>query len=77
MQTRMNVYVTIRPRANTCEMYERLIPFNADVIDLGNIIYVNTEIDIREDTIEKVLKICKEYGECSIDAHMVDKKASE
>lgn len=71
MQTKMNVYVTITPATRSRELYERLQPFEANVTDLGDKVYVYTQIDIREDAVEKILKICHEYGDCSVDAHMV------
>ena len=76
MQTKMKVYVTVKPRANSSELYERLLSFKANVTDLGDTIYVYTIIDIREDAIEKMLNICREYGECSVKASMVDEKTS-
>lgn len=72
MQTKMNVYVTVKPRVKSRELYERLTPFMANVTDLGDIVYVYTQIDIREDAIEKILSICREYGECSVKADMVE-----
>ena len=75
MQTKMNVYVTVKPRVKSRELYERLLPYKANVTDIGDKVYVYTEIDIREDAIEHILKICKGYGDCSVDAHMVDEKA--
>ena len=77
MQTKMNVYVTVTPKCKSRELYERLQPYQANVIDLGSKVYVMTQIDIRENAIEKILKICHEYGDCSVDAHMVDETPSE
>lgn len=53
MQTKMDVCVTIKPRAKSRELYERLQQYSANVTDLGNTVYVYTKIDIREDVMEK------------------------
>lgn len=71
----MDVNITVKPRVKSRELYERLKSFNANVTDLGNVVYVYTKIDIREDAIEKILKICREYGDCSVDANMVEEKS--
>ena len=76
MQTKMNLCITITPKIRSRELYERLLPYDANVIDLGDKVYVRTEIDIKEDAIEKILEICNNYGECSIDAHLVEAKPS-
>lgn len=70
MNTKMDVYITVKPKSKSRELYERLQPFKANVTDLGDKVYVYTEIDIREDAIEKILDICHEYGECEVNAQM-------
>lgn len=75
MQTKMDIHITLKPRIKSRELCKRLAPFKANVTDLGDTVHVCTEIDIREDAIEKILKICKEYGEYSVDAKMVKKEA--
>ena len=77
MQTKMKVYITIKPRAKSRELYERLRCYEANVTDLGDKVYVYTTIDIREDAIEHITKICREYGDCSVDAQMVKESPSE
>lgn len=77
MQTKMNVYITIKPRAKSRELYERLRCYDANVTDLGDKVYVYTTIDIREDAIEHITKICNEYGDCSVDAQMVKETPSK
>lgn len=77
MQTKMNVYITIESGIKSRELYERLRPFKANVTDMGDKVYVYMTIDLREDTIEKVLTICHEYGDCSVDAHMVKEKGPQ
>ena len=76
MQTKMNLYVTIVPKIKSRELYERLLPYDANVIDLGDKVYVTAMIDIRDDAVEKILKICDTYGECSVNAYLVDEKPS-
>lgn len=71
MQTNMKIYVTIKPKVKSRELYERLKPYNVNVMDLGNKVYVYTQIQLSRANLEKVLAICNEYGECFIDAHMV------
>ena len=69
MQTKMDVYITVPARFS--EISERLQPFEVKVTDLGTSVRVYAQIDIRNDAIEKILTICHEYGDCSVDAHMV------
>ena len=76
-RTKMNVYITIESGIKSRELYERLLPFKANVTDMGDKVYVYMAIDLREDTIEKVLTICHEYGDCSVDAHMVKEKGPQ
>ena len=70
MNTKMNVDITVTPKSRSRELYERLQPFKANVTDLGDKVFVDAEIDIREDTIEKIINICHEYGDCDIRAQM-------
>ena len=76
MQTKMDVFITITPRVESRELYERLAPYKADVTDLGTKVYVATKIDITEDKIEKIMDICKEYGDTSVEAHMATTPSS-
>lgn len=70
MQTKMDVFITIIPKVKSRELYESLTPYKADVTDLGTKIYVAAKVDITEDEIEKIMNICKEYGDTSVEAHM-------
>lgn len=70
MKTTMSVYITINSARDGEELYRRLKEFKANVIDLDDTIFVTLDIDIREDTIEKVIMVCKEYGECVIEAYI-------
>lgn len=72
MQTKMDVFITIVPKVESRELCERLAPYKADVTDLGTEVRVVAKIDITEDKIEKIIDICKEYGNTSVEAHMAD-----
>ena len=69
MQTAMDVYITIKPRVKSRELYERLKPYNVNVTDLGDKVYVYTRLTLKPESIDKVLSICAEYGDCYINAH--------
>lgn len=69
MNEKMNVYVTIRPKVKSRELYERLTPYNANVTDIGDKVFVYLTTDLDGEVIGKILDICKEYGDCSVDAH--------
>ena len=79
METRMNVFITIKPKIKSRELYEKLVlsQKGINVTDVGDKVYVYTQIDIREDDIERILAICKDYGDCSVDAHLVNETPSE
>lgn len=70
MNTKMDIHITITPKAKSKELFDELAAFNTDVKDIGGKIHATTEIDIREDAIEKILEICHEYGECEVKAQM-------
>ena len=70
MQTEMDVFITIIPKVKSRELYDRLAPYKANITDSGTKVYVATRIDITEDKIEKIMGICKEYGDTSVEAHM-------
>lgn len=72
MQTKMDISITIIPKVKICELCERLAPYSVDVTDSGTEVCVATKIDITEDKIEKIMNICKEYGDTSVEAHMTD-----
>lgn len=79
METRMNVFITIKPKIKSRELYEKLTlsQEGVNVTDVGDKVYVYTQIDIREDAIERILAICKDYGDCSVDAHLVNEPPSK
>lgn len=70
MSTNMTVLITIHGEIDSRGLYSRVCDI-AHVTDLGNKTFVYSLIDIREDTIEKLINICKEYGEVEVDAHRV------
>lgn len=72
MQTKMDVSITIIPKVKIRELCERLAPYSVDVTDSGTEVCVAAKIDITEDKIEKIMDICKEYGDTSVEAHMTD-----
>lgn len=76
MQTKMNLYVTITPNIRSRELYESLLPYNANVIDLGDKVYVCAKVDINSGVTEQILDICEKYGDCSISADLVEAKPS-
>lgn len=72
MQTKMDISITIIPKVEIRELCERLAPYSVDVTDSGTEVCVAAKIDITEDKIEKIMNICKEYGDTSVEAHMTD-----
>jgi hypothetical protein len=74
MQTKMDIYVTIRPRKSNYELRRRLAFPEVNITEAADEIRVCARIDIRENTIEKILEVCNEYGDCSVYAHMVEEK---
>lgn len=77
MQAKMNVCVAITPKCKSRELYVRLQAYKANVTDLGDKVYVYTQIDPAEDTIDKILEICYEYGDCLVNAHATTDSPSE
>jgi len=71
MNTKMHVTITIVPTINTVNLIKKLEEYGAEVTDVGKNIRVDTEIDIRENTIEFIMQACKAYGDCDVTARMV------
>ena len=67
MNTKMTILITVYGDIDSADLYRRVCDV-AHVTDLGEKTFVYSRIDIREDTIEKLINICKEYGECTVDA---------
>ena len=76
MQTKMSIFIVVNNCVDSRELYEELRPYKLNVVDIGSKALVHAVIDLREPDIESIVKICKEYGECEIDAHLVEKKDS-
>lgn len=74
MQTKMKVVVTIKGHIDSHKLYNQLQPYNLNVTDLGDKTLVYATIDIKEATIENILNVCGEYGECEVEARMVKDK---
>lgn len=79
MKTTMNVSIIIRPEYapgfKSIDLYNKLKPYNVNITDLGDKVYLFAIIDIRDDAIETIISTCKKCGECDIEAYMVDDKA--
>lgn len=77
MNTKMTVFITVKGKINSLELYERIKDYGANVTDLIDKTYVYAIIDIKEDAIEHILTICDEYGECDVEAHRVKEDKNE
>ncbi len=77
MQTKMSIFIVVNDCVDSRELYEELRPYRLNVIDIGSKALVHAIIDIRDADIENIVKICKRYGDCEIDAHLVNKKDSD
>lgn len=72
MTTKMSVKITMAPKGNTDELVKRLQTIGVEPNVVGNgIVQVDTIIDIRENTIEKILEAFNEFGDPEVKAHMV------
>ena len=72
MSTKMELNVTIKPKINSYEVFERLRPYGSRVMDLGDQVFITSEIEYDANLIEGILDVCKEYGECTIEAYLVE-----
>ena len=75
MDTKMTIFITIKGEISSRELYSRLVKYNANVTDMISETYVYAVIDIRDDTIERILEVCKEYGDCKLEAHLIKDKS--
>lgn len=76
MKTKMSVSIIVNGCMESRELYEELKAFRLNVMDVGNKALVYAIIDIRDPDIEQILQICNKYGDCEVEAHLVDKKGS-
>lgn len=72
MKTKMDVKIKVTPRNIVDLLATDLSHLDTIVTELGGVIYVNAQIDLREDTIEKIIEICKKYGDCKLEAYLSD-----
>lgn len=73
MPAMFNIWVTIKTRINSLELYKRLQRFNANVTDLGDTVYIYAQIEASEILFEDFLGICREYGDLTVEAQMTRK----
>lgn len=70
MNTKMNVRVTITPSLDTSELCAAVAGYGASLSDSCGKLVVSAQIDTRTDTIEHLLRECRKYGTCDLDASM-------
>lgn len=73
MTTKMNVAILVKGCVESRELYEELKPYKLNVMDMGGKTFVHATLDIRDPDIESILTICNKYGECDVEAHLVNK----
>lgn len=71
MQTKMSVLITIKGKIDSKELYEDLKQYGLNVTDMGEKTLIYAKIDIRDNTIEKILAICNKYGDPEVEAHII------
>ena len=72
----MSVSIVVNGCIESKELFEELKVYKLNVIDVGNKALVYAIVDIRDPDIEGIIKICSKYGDCDVEAHLVDKKDS-
>lgn len=77
MQTKMSISIVVKNCTGSKELYEDLKPYKLNIIDIGSRALVHATIDIREPDVEDIIRICKKYGDCEIETHLVTKKDSD
>lgn len=70
MNTKMTVLITIKGKIDSRDLYSKLARYGANVTDMIDKTFVFVTIDLRDDAIEHIIRICSEYGECNLEAHM-------
>ena len=71
----MSVSIIVKGCTEGKELYEELkaTPYRLNMIDLGGKALVYAFVDIRDPDIEGILSICGKYGDCEVEAHLVEK----
>ena len=76
MKTKMSVVIVVKNCIESRELYDELKIYKLNVMDMGDRTLVYAIIDIREPDMEGILTICNKYGDCDVEAHLVDEKDS-
>lgn len=76
MKTKMSVVIVVKNCIESRELYDELKIYKLNVMDMGDRTLVYAIIDIREPDMEGILAICNKYGDCNVEAHLVDEKDS-
>ena len=76
MKTKMSVVIVVKNCIESRELYDELKIYKLNVMDMGDRTLVYAIVDIREPDMEGILTICNKYGDCDVEAHLVDEKDS-
>ena len=76
MKTKMSMIIIVKDCTGSRELYEELKIYKLNVMDMGDKTLVYATVDIRDPDIEGILTICNKYGDCDVEAHLVDEKDS-
>lgn len=76
MKTKMSIVIVVKNCIESRELYDELKIYKLNVMDMGDRTLVYAIIDIREPDVEGILTICNKYGDCDVEAHLVDEKDS-
>ena len=76
MSTEMSILIEVKNCKESRKLYDELKKYQLNVIDMGAKTVVHATIDIRDDAMENILKVCNKYGSCDVEAHLVGEKDS-
>lgn len=76
MSTEMSILIEVKNCTDSKQLYDELKKYKLNVIDMGAKTVVHATIDIRDDAMENIIKVCNKYGSCDIEAHLVGEKDS-
>ena len=76
MSTEMSILIEVKNCTDSKQLYDELKRYKLNVIDMGAKTVVHATIDIRDDAMENIIKVCNKYGSCYIEAHLVGEKDS-